>query len=269
MAISAATVIVLSLVVVGLAGALPVLSNGHNSPAKISQLPPKLSNSAGSSDPARTAPAAKKLAPATKTSCRSVVYIGDSTSEGETSTNYIPNARKRLPAQLRKVGVKTLYPEISGARSIVETYEGFPNAATVARDHLDSGYNGCWILALGTNDVANATTSPVGVTTRIDDMMKVVGHQPVMWIAAISLLSSGQYAEAGMQHWNQELLKVCKRYPNMRVYDWPDKAKRKWFIPDGIHYYSPGYVARTHDIAQGLVHAFPRDRPPSASCLVQ
>jgi hypothetical protein len=55
----------------------------------------------------------------------------------------------------------------------------------------------------------------------------------------------------------------------MRVYDWPDKAKRKWFIPDGIHYYSPGYVARTHDIAQGLVHAFPRDRPPSASCLVQ
>ena len=100
-------------------------------------------------------------------------------------------------------------------------------------------------------------------------MMKVVGRQPVMWIAAISLLSSGQYSEAGMQHWNQELLKVCKRYPNMRVYDWPDKAKRKWFIPDGIHYYSPGYVARTHDIAQGLVHAFPRDRPPAASCLVQ
>ena len=91
MAISATAVIVLSLVVVGLAGALPVLSNGHNSPAKISQLPPKLSNSAGSSDPATSSPAAKKLAPATKTSCRSVVYIGDSTSEGETSTNYIPN----------------------------------------------------------------------------------------------------------------------------------------------------------------------------------
>ena len=267
--ISATAVLAVSLVVVGLAGALPVLSNGHNAPQKIAKLPPKLSGSSGASDPATTTHPAKKLPPATKTSCRSVVYIGDSTSEGETSTNYIPNARKRLPAQLKRVGVKTLYPEISGARSIVETYEGFPNAATVARDHVDNGYNGCWILALGTNDVANAVTSPVSVTTRINDMMTAVGDQPVMWIGAISLLSSGQYSEAGMQHWNQELLKACKRYPNMRVYDWPDKAKRKWFIPDGIHYYSPGYVARTHDIAEGLVHAFPRDRPPAASCLVQ
>jgi peptidoglycan/LPS O-acetylase OafA/YrhL len=267
--ISAAAAIMLSLVVVGLAGALPVLSNGHNAPQKIAKLPPKLSGTSRASDAASTTHAANKLRPATKSSCRSVVYIGDSTSEGETSTNYIPNARKRLPAQLRKVGVRTLYPEISGARSIVETYEGLPNAATVARNHIGNGYTGCWILALGTNDVANATTSPVGVPTRIDDMMKIIGRQPAMWIAAISLLRSGQYSEAGMQHWNQELLKACKRYPNMRVYDWPDKARRKWFIPDGIHYYSPGYVARTHDIAQGLVHAFPRGRPPAATCLVQ
>ena len=100
-------------------------------------------------------------------------------------------------------------------------------------------------------------------------MMKIIGHQPVLWIAVISLLSSGRTPRRECRAGTRRCSQACKRYPNMRVYDWPDKAKRKWFIPDGIHYYSPGYVARTHDIAQGLVHAFPRDRPPAASCLVQ
>ena len=178
------------------------------------------------------------------------MYIGDSTSEGQISTNYIPNPRKRLDAALKKVGVRTLYPEISGARSTLETYHGIANGATVAQDHVSSGYNGCWILALGTNDAANAVTSPTDAATRINRMMNIIGNQPVMWVAAITLLSGGQYAESGMEKWNHTLLADCERHPNMRVYDWPDKAKRKWFIPDGIHYYSPGYVARNRDIAQ-------------------
>ncbi len=263
---------VIAIVVAGLAGALPAMSNGDTVPQKISTLPPKLSGSGSGSSttspPASRTPVKHRLPPPTKSSCRSVVYIGDSTSEGEISTDYIPDARKRLPAQLSDIGVKTLYPEISGARSIVETFEGYPNAATVAQSHISSGYKGCWILALGTNDVANAVTSPVGITWRIDHMMHIIGDQPVMWITAITLLSSGQYSETGMQAWNHDLLSACRRYPNMRVYDWADRAKRKWFIPDGIHYYSPGYVARTHDIARGLVAAFPEGRPPSASCLV-
>jgi peptidoglycan/LPS O-acetylase OafA/YrhL len=256
----------LVLVAVGLAGALPVISQGHTAPAKISKLPPKL---AGAKNASNTTVAAKAVPPATRTTCRSVVYIGDSTSEGQVSTDYIPNPRKRLAAVLKKVGVGTVYPEISGARSTLETYNGIPNAATVAQQHVSDGFKGCWIFALGTNDVDNAVTSPINVPTRIHNMMKIVGHEPVLWIAVISLLSSGPYSEAGMQKWNRALLADCKRYPNMRVYDWPDKAKRRWFIPDGIHYYSPGYVARNHDIAQGLVRAFPKGQPASASCLVQ
>ena len=72
-----------------------------------------------------------------------------------------------------------------------------------------------------------------------------------------------------MQRWNAALLAACRRYPNMRVFDWAAYARRKWFIPDGIHYYSPGYVARTHAIADGLVAAFPRDQAASASCVVR
>jgi hypothetical protein len=227
------------------------------------------STSTASHDPHRAKPQRPRPLP-TKTSCRSVVYIGDSTSEGETSTDYIPNSHQRLEAQLADVGVTTTYPEISGARSILETYEGFPNAATVAQNHISAGFHGCWILAIGTNDVDNVHTGGqnFGYTDRINRMMSIIGHQPTMWVTTVTLLKSGDYSEANMQVWNHTLLAACKRYPNMRVFDWAHWAKPQWFIPDLIHYYSPGYVARAHRISQGLAHAFPRGEPPSASCVV-
>jgi hypothetical protein len=197
------------------------------------------------------------------------VYIGDSTSEGETSTDYIPNPRKRLQAQLEDVGVRQVVPEISGARSIVEVYENFPNGAAVARQQIADGFRGCWILALGTNDVADVNVgSNVDLRTRIERMMSIIGDQPVLWVDAVTLVQSGPYAESGMQQWNTDLVAACRRYPNMRVFDWAAHVKPRWFIPDGIHYYSPGYVARAHDISHGLVHAFPRDESPSPSCVV-
>jgi hypothetical protein len=55
----------------------------------------------------------------------------------------------------------------------------------------------------------------------------------------------------------------------MRVFDWAAYATPKWFIPDGIHYYSPGYVARSHYIALGLAHSFPSAGPPNPNCLVR
>ncbi len=214
---------------VSLAGGLPGVSRGR-SPSKISAIP-QLSNTQVPVDPTIHLRIAK---PATKTSCRSVIYIGDSTSEGQISSSYIPKARKRLDAFLGRVGVKRFYPEISGARSIVETYQGYPNAQTVVGDHISAGYHGCWVFALGTNEAADvAVGSSVGLRGRIDLMMRAVRGQPVLWIDAITLLSSGPYAESEMQGWNDELLAACRRYPNMRVFDWAAHAKRRWFISDG------------------------------------
>jgi peptidoglycan/LPS O-acetylase OafA/YrhL len=56
-----------------------------------------------------------------KSSCTSVAYIGDSTSEGMVLPSYLPKARQRLGAQYARVGATEQYFEISGARSIVET----------------------------------------------------------------------------------------------------------------------------------------------------
>jgi peptidoglycan/LPS O-acetylase OafA/YrhL len=285
LALSSALLVAVLVPVLGLAGALPAASASLTSTSvkKITSIPRlSASTSARGGSGARAAPgarttstssvneAAQKAARSTRTSCSSVVYIGDSTSEGETSNDYIPDQKLQLPAQLADVGVRTTIPEISGARSIVETFEGQPNAATVAQGHLSQGFNGCWILALGTNEVDNVHDGGPSFQYRINRMMGIIGKQPVMWIDAITLLPPGNpYAEDAMQKWNKTLLANCTRYPNMRVFDWAAYAKRKWFIPDGIHYYSPGYVARSHYIALGLAHSFPAGEPRNPNCLVR
>jgi peptidoglycan/LPS O-acetylase OafA/YrhL len=193
-----------------------------------------------------------------RSSCRAVVQIGDSTSEGLISPDYLPDPRQRIGAQYAQVGVTTFIPQISGARSIVETYEGQPNAYTVAQQLVQQGYRGCWVLALGTNDTADvAVGSTFSLAHRIKEMMSLIGNQPVMWVNVKSLLDYGPYAEGNMLLWNSALIQACASYPNMRVYDWAAAAKDSWFISDGIHYTSAGYAARGHLIAQALAAAFP------------
>ncbi len=269
-ALSGTTFSVIVIAGLGLGGVLPQASAGRQRPAEISHLPPPLKRTSALIDPVPHIPHVFNTGPApTHTSCRSVVYIGDSTSEGQVSTQYILDPRDLLWNKLSSVGVRTTHAEVSGARSIVEVYHGIPDAATVARQYIARGYHGCWILALGTNEAADvAVGSNVGLQARIARMMKIIGKQPVLWVDSITLLSSSAYAESGMQRWNQDLLAACSKYPSMRVVDWAAHAKRKWFIPDGIHYYSPGAVARNQVIAQGLVQAFPRGAPDSFTCLV-
>jgi peptidoglycan/LPS O-acetylase OafA/YrhL len=193
-----------------------------------------------------------------RTSCRAVVHIGDSTSEGLVSAEYLPPPHDRIDAQYARVGAAVQHFEISGARSIVESYEGEANAYEVARAWKGEGYDGCWVLALGTNDTADVYVgSNTGRLARIEQMMAAIGRQPVLWVNVKSLEDSGPYAEQNMRLWNEALLEACPRYPNMRVFDWAATARDAWFIDDGIHYTSPGYKARSHLIAAALAAAFP------------
>ena len=204
--------------------------------------------------PARTATASEPA----RTACRAVVHIGDSTSEGLTSPDYLPNPRQRIGAQYAQVGVTTFDPQISGGRSIAETLAGQTNAYTVAHQLVRRGYRGCWVLALGTDDTADVVVgSAISRVRRIQQMMSVIGNQPVMWVNVKSLVASGPYAESGMLLWNSALMRACARYPNMRVYDWAAVAKERWFITDGIHYTSAGYASRAYLIARALAAAFP------------
>jgi hypothetical protein len=193
-----------------------------------------------------------------RTICKSVVHIGDSTSLGLISPDYIPNPKRRSSGQYARVGATTQHFEISGGRSIYETFEGMPNAQTVAQGYIDQGFNGCWVLALGTNEAADvAAGSNIGYDNRIQRMMSTIGSQPVLWVNVRTLLTSGPYAEANMAAWDKALVKACNRYPHMRVYDWADDVKNPWFVPDGIHFTTQGYTKRARYIADALLEAFP------------
>ncbi len=228
-------------------------------------------SSTSSSGPGTTGipPATTDHVSSPRTSCRAVIHIGDSTSDGLTSADYLPVAGERIDAQYALVGVKIEHFEISGARSIVETFEGIPNAQTVAQTWKQDGYHGCWVLALGTNDTANVYVgSSVGRLARIQRMMSTIGNQPVMWVNVKSLLSGGPYSEQNMLAWNNALVQACHEYRNLRVFDWASVVQDDWFINDGIHYNTPGYAARARLIAQALAHAFPASGKRSG-CIVQ
>jgi peptidoglycan/LPS O-acetylase OafA/YrhL len=256
------TALALVLPVLGLTGILPAASGGLGSAGGAVGPPAALVDPSGSSEALGPAP--------TRTSCRQVVYIGDSTSEGEISPEYIPKPRLRLTGRLADVGVRSTNLQVSGARSIVETVNGEPNAAAVAKGLISGGYRGCWILAMGTNDTADVFVgSSVDQATRIARMMSIIGRRPVLWVGAASLTKSGPYSAEMTQRWNRELVAACPGYRNMRVFDWAARAKPRWFIPDGLHYSSLGSQERARLIAQALVGAFPANRPPSASCLVR
>ena len=197
------------------------------------------------------------------------MHIGDSTSEGLISADYLPDPKQRIPAQYARVGATTQHMEITGATSIVETLPGGAERQKVAQELVQSGYKGCWVIALGTNDTADVYVgSSVTLNERVKEMMSVIGNQPVLWVNAKSLLSTGPYSESDMDKWNDALYHACPTHPNMHVYDWASVAKDSWFIPDGIHYYSDGYAARAHLIANALAEAFPADGTPPSGCVV-
>ncbi len=203
-----------------------------------------------------------------RTSCHAVAHIGDSTSEGMISPDYLPNPAQRLAAQYHDVGVSSVRTDISGARSVVEVLPGQVNGYDAAQAIYASGFRGCWVIALGTNDTADvAVGSNVGLMTRIGRMMKAAHGEPVMWVNLRSLLASGPYSEANMVTWDNTLVRACARYPNMRVFNWAAFAKTKWYISDGVHFTSAGYAVRGRMIAQALARAFPKTGQ-STGCLV-
>ena len=193
------------------------------------------------------------------TACRSVVHIGDSTSVGLMSPDFIADPAQRLDAQYTRVGVSDFRSEIAGARSIVERYRGEENADDVATRQKASGFEGCWVLALGTTDAANIHAG--GVRTageRIDRMLAIVGDDPVLWVNTKTLNpADADWTNDQMVAWNEALVAAQDRHDNLEVYDWAAVVADAWFQDDGIHYTSAGNVERARLIADALLATYP------------
>jgi len=219
-------------------------------------------NAIGAATVAKTVTAKRVKRKPLATSCSAVVHIGDSTSEGLVSSEYLPNPKDLISSQYARVGATTSHLEVAGARSIYERFEGEPNAQEVAEAWKNEGFKGCWVIAMGTNEAADvAAGSTYTYDDRINAMMSIIGDEPVMWVNVKSLVATGPYAETNMRSWDEALLNACDHYPNMRIYDWASDVKDQWFIPDGIHFTSEGYAARSRLIANALLEAFPNTGP--------
>jgi hypothetical protein len=211
-----------------------------------------------SSAPAESAPPTTPPGPP-RTSCTSVVHVGDSTSVGLMSPDYIADPALRLDAQYARVGVIDFRNEIRGARSIIERYRGEENADDVAARVKASGYEGCWVLALGTTDAANLAAGGARTAReRIERMLAIIGDDPVLWVNVKTLdPQDPAWANEHMEAWNAALAEVAARTPNLEVFDWAAVVEDAWFQDDGIHYTSAGNVERARRIADALLAAFP------------
>lgn len=148
---------VLTLAGASLAGAFPSIgadSSGGPPPSgevpteKIKLSTPRAPAALPTTAPAPATTSSPSAASATRTSCDAVAYIGDSTSVGMISPDYLPDPAQRLDAQYVRVGATSQRFDISGARSIVETLPGQTNGEETAHQLVTEGFRGCWVIAL-------------------------------------------------------------------------------------------------------------------------
>jgi hypothetical protein len=118
------------------------------------------------------------------TSCNAVIHIGDSTSEGLVSNNYLPDRRQQISAQYARVGATTQHFAIAGALSTYESFEGEPRFT---------------------------------YADRIDSMMSTIGEEPVLWVNVKSLVTSGPYAEKNILAGLRGAQQADRRRPAQRL----------------------------------------------------
>lgn len=201
--------------------------------------------------------------PPPQTSCEQLVHIGDSTGVPLFDPDGVGGSEFTLQTRYDEVGVDVVYPDNDGARSIVERIDGRPNALDVAEGVRANGFDGCWVIMIGTNDAANiAAGAGVNAEQRIRSMMDVIGTDRVLWVDTVSQRTDDVYRNASMLAWNQELYRVLATYSNARVFRWYDVVRPAWFRNDGLHYTVEGSAQRAALTAAALLEAFPATPAP-------
>jgi hypothetical protein len=180
--------------------------------------------------------------------CPAVAHIGDSL------TAYtVPS----LTAAYQAVGA-SVQIDAYGGRAVLQKLADDPKTGKqAALDIRASGFSGCWVVALGTNDTADVAAG-AGYTRAhaIDEMMAAIdpsGSARVLWVNTYTTLTTGYYANANMILFNQALADATARWPALRVFDWASIAAggSAPFV-DGIHHTTAGYTVRNQAIAAAL-----------------
>lgn len=215
-----------------------------------------------------------------RTSCTSVLHVGDSTSlaSGNTDRTRIADPAQRITGRYEAVGVETVVEDIAGGRSTREHIDGSadlnaPEAVAAGVSRLDAG--GCVVVNVGLNDAATMTKDDAWdqAAARIDAVVDAADGRPVLWVGpAIMPWSSRPYYEpAGAERFTRALVDATARHPDLRVHDWARESRSHpdWYLSDDAnHNTEAGAVAKARSMAAALTAAFPAGRPASAEKVV-
>lgn len=205
-----------------------------------------------STDAATTDDTSSTGSTAPSVDCSATVHIGDSL------TAYTV---RELTAAYAAVGV-TATIDAFGGRAILQKLPDDPHTGEDAATAIAAqGFDGCWVVALGTNDTANiAAGASYTHGEAIDAMMTaidVTAGAPVMWVNTFTTRDDGYWANANMVLWNDALVAARDRWPNLEIDDWAAVAATGVApYSDGIHHTARGSDVRNAHIADALVGAF-------------
>lgn len=108
----------------------------------------------------------------------------------------------------------------------------------------------CWVIALGTNDIAGGgVTTPTRADKMIDTMLAEVSPKArIFWVNVN--LRSNDATIAATKVVNAALDARAAQNASFQVIDWYNLSQNnlRWFAADGVHYSSAGYSARAAQI---------------------
>jgi len=186
--------------------------------------------------------------------CTSIAHVGDSTT--------VESYDQQIAAY------SELFDDVvvdgGGGRAVLQTLAADPHTGVGAAEAIRAtGFNGCWVVAMGTNDAANIAAGANYSRERvIDSMMASIdpnASTPVAWVEVFTTKTSGYWQNSNMAAWNDALWSATDRWPNLQILLWSSHAAAHTdWISDGIHHTSQGRVERANWIALNAYHMLNR-----------
>lgn len=186
-------------------------------------------------------------------------------------------ARTDLTHEYHRLGWHDVQVNARGGRGIASFIFSDITGLDAVRHIKDTGFDGCWVMALGTNDTANAkqyartpAEQKAWRLSLVRLMMAELDGAPVMWVNTHLVRGGNDYSAADAAAWNDVLAELQPSYPNMLIFDWNSVAAAhpEWTSTDLVHDTPIGSAQRAAFVAQAATlmlrdGVLPADTPPA------
>ena len=184
--------------------------------------------------------------------CNGIAHVGDSLTWAATAQFAEQYARRgwtdvRIDARGGRGIATFMYIDVTGIEAV--------------RRIKATGFDGCWVMALGTNDTANTdywVAAPdeqhAWRVNLIRSMMIELDGAPVVWVNTHLTEPDIDYSAADAKAWNAALREVAFAYPNMMIFDWDAVAADhpEWTKDDHVHDTPEGSTERARIVARAV-----------------